>query len=60
MQAMRFLARFLAIAFGAGVLAGCSNDEECIRRYLNEPREKWCHGERTMNDELYEPHEAAR
>jgi hypothetical protein len=41
-------------AFAVALLCGCSHDEECIRRYLNEEREKWCFAERTMNGEEHE------
>ncbi len=50
-----------AAAIGAGVsLFGCASDEECIRRYLSEPREKWCFAERTMGGEEHEPLEPLR
>jgi len=51
----------LAISFGVGVsMFGCASNDECIRRYLSEPRAKWCHAERTMKGERYERLEPAR
>jgi hypothetical protein len=44
----------------SSISCSSASDEECIRRYLNEAREKWCFAERTMNDEAYEPLEPLR
>lgn len=53
-------AAVIAVGLGA-FLAGCGSpyDRDCIRRHATLPREQWCLGERTQDNDEHEPFEPA-